>query len=164
MSTFFLGLGSNQGDRFENLKKAIEALQACGEVKQTSSVYETAPKYESNQPKFLNLVCELDSELAAVELVDAVKVIEQELGRVKTYPNGPRIIDIDLLYSPNESFSDSNLQLPHLRIEERAFVLIPWAEISPTLRLEHLSATVTELSNRLGEDLKSEVIIYKSLS
>jgi 2-amino-4-hydroxy-6-hydroxymethyldihydropteridine diphosphokinase len=162
MSIFYLGLGSNQGDRKANLDNALKALGACGAVGSASSIYETEPKYDSDQPKFLNMVCELDSELVAIELFEAVKTIEQELGRVPTHKNGPRVIDIDLLFSADEEYSDEVLQVPHPKFSERAFVLVPFAEMAPLVFIPQLSSTVQELLSKLDKSLIAEVQAIKA--
>lgn len=160
MSSFYLGIGSNQGDRLNNIKSALTALADCGDITAISSVYETEPKYEVKQPKFLNLVCLIDSELAAIELFEAVKMIEQQIGRLETYKNGPRIIDIDLLYSPEETYSDEILKIPHAKLAERAFVLVPFAEIAPSLNLSNLGCTVAKALSALDKKLLDEVSLY----
>ena len=161
MSIFYLGLGSNLGDRHSNLKEAVKALSSCGEIKLLSSVYETEPKYYCEQAKFLNMVCELESDLAAIELFEAVKTIELELGRIATHQNGPRLIDIDLLFSPDEEYSDEKLQIPHLRLAERAFVLVPFAEIAASLYIPQLAGSIQSLLMKLDQNLINEVQIIK---
>ena len=159
MSMFYLGLGSNQGDRLNNLAKAVSELGNCGEVQELSSIYETVAKFKEDQPKFLNMVCSIESELAAVELFEAVKSIEQLLGRVATERNGPRVIDIDLLFCPDESFEDENLKLPHRGLAERAFVLVPFAEIAPQVFIE--SKSVAEMLAQLDQKLVQEVEVFR---
>jgi 2-amino-4-hydroxy-6-hydroxymethyldihydropteridine diphosphokinase len=156
MSIFYLGLGSNQEDPKLNLSKALVALESCGQLLSVSSVYETEPKYEVSQAKFLNMACAIDTELAAIELFEAVKTIEQELGRITTYKNGPRVIDIDILFSEDESYNDESLQIPHSRLAERAFVLVPLNEIAANIEIPSLGK-ISDLLASLDSHLLSEV-------
>jgi dihydropteroate synthase/2-amino-4-hydroxy-6-hydroxymethyldihydropteridine diphosphokinase len=130
---YFLALGGNQGERLANIKAAIEGLQKHGEITCCSCIYETEPKYEVEQTKFLNLVCCLKTSLSPSDLHSATLQIEKEVGRTQTYRNGPRVIDIDLLYSSSGEFKSDRLTLPHPRIKERAFVLLPLGEITKNL-------------------------------
>lgn len=159
MSIFYLGIGSNQGERHQNLKNAIVALQDCGDLLITSSIYETDPMYETSQDKFLNMACVIETKLAAVELFEAVKTIEQQLGRVETFKNGPRVIDIDLLCSDEETYSDANLQIPHPRLVERAFVLVPLFEIAPDLEISSFGK-ISDLLLRLKPNELQEVKLF----
>ena len=161
MSIFFLGIGSNQGDRLANLQSAIKMLSNHGTIIKNSSIYETEPKYHCEQPKFLNMACEINSDLSPIALFHCVKNIESELGRVTTFQNGPRVIDIDLLYSPEHTHSDSLLELPHPRLSERAFVLIPLAELTQSLILNKNLYRIDDLICSLDQNLISEVQLIK---
>jgi 2-amino-4-hydroxy-6-hydroxymethyldihydropteridine diphosphokinase len=134
----YLGLGSNEGDRHENLRAARDALGAHGvEVVATSSVYETAPQGEVlEQPDFLNACLRVRTALGAEELLDAVKTVERELGRAPGgVRHGPRPIDVDVLLLGDSEFRSERLSLPHPEILSRRFVLEPLLELDPELAL-----------------------------
>jgi 2-amino-4-hydroxy-6-hydroxymethyldihydropteridine diphosphokinase len=127
----FVGLGSNLGDRLANLKAAVNALRASAgiEVVRNSSVYETEPVGVEDQPRFLNAVVELRSELSALDLLGRLKAIEAEVGRKPAERWGPREIDLDLLLYGNEAIDSGELEVPHPEMKRRAFVLVPLLEI-----------------------------------
>ena len=131
--TAYLGLGSNLGDRHENLDKAIDYLSQRLKVSQVSSVYDTEPMGNPEQPRFLNMVCQVYTRLAPHELLLLAKGIECKLGRVPGKPNAPRPIDIDILLYGQQVIKTPDLVIPHPRLTRRAFVLIPLAEIAPEL-------------------------------
>ena len=162
MDTVYLGLGSNQGDRLNNLIEALKRLKNSANITKCSSIFETEPKYDDQQPKFLNMACELKSNLNVLELFKTAKRIEVEIGRTPTHRNGPRLIDIDLLFAPDQEHSDEVLQLPHLRMHERAFVLVPLAEIASMVTVPRYQLKVQEMLDQLDNRLISEVHIFKS--
>jgi 2-amino-4-hydroxy-6-hydroxymethyldihydropteridine diphosphokinase len=128
----FLSLGSNIGDRAENLKQAMAALEGRGvRIRRESSVYETEPVELREQAWFLNSVVEVETELNACELMKALLEIERSMGRERRVPKGPRVIDMDILLYGNEVVREEGLQIPHPRMAERRFVLVPLAEIAP---------------------------------
>src|SRR5689334_8064880 len=129
--TIYLGLGSNQGDRRGNLAAALQHLREVINIQAISSVYETEPIGYLDQPRFLNMVCSGKTWLPAEELLTYVKAIEVTLGRQPTFRNGPRAIDIDILLYDDIQLEQENLVIPHPRMTERAFVLVPLAEIAP---------------------------------
>ena len=129
----YLGLGSNMGNRQDNLDRALDFLSQRLRVEKVSSVYDTEPVGNINQPRFLNLVCQVYTRLAPRELLTLAKGIEKKLGRVLGRPNTPRPIDIDILFYADQVIETPELIIPHLRLTERAFVLIPLAEIAPDL-------------------------------
>ena len=130
----FLALGSNLGDRRAALDAAIAGLAAGGvAITARSPIYETAPMYVTDQPAFLNMAVGGETTLNAFALLDLAKGLETEIGRVPSFRNGPRAVDIDLLYLGEEQLDDPRLTLPHPRIDERAFVLAPLADIAPDL-------------------------------
>ena len=131
--TIYLGLGSNLGDRKANLKKALQLLGQTLSVEQLSSVYETPPVAHEEQPLFLNAVCRVATEIGPFQLLSLIKGIEVALDRVPSFPNAPRTIDIDILLYGNLVIEAPQLLIPHPRLEERAFVLVPLAEIAPDL-------------------------------
>ena len=129
----YLGLGSNLGDRRANLARAVERIGAARltAIAARSSLYATAPVGVTDQPEFLNAVVEVRTALEPVELLDACLGIERELGRIRTVRWGPRTIDIDVLLVEGIALDEERLTLPHPRMTERAFVLVPLAEIAP---------------------------------
>jgi len=133
----YIGLGSNLGNRKENLMKAVECLRAHSEieVEALSSVYETAPVGVKDQPSFLNMVVRIKTALEAGNLLQTLQRIEERMGRRRTKRWGPRVIDLDILLYDRKSIRSSCLQVPHPRILERAFVLIPLLEIDPGISL-----------------------------
>ena len=130
----YLSLGSNVGDRAENLNAAIERLRAFGEVVAVSSFYETEPVEFTAQPWFVNCAVAVSTEKAPRELLAGILEIEQKLGRRRGQKKGPRIIDIDVLLFGDAIVEDSGLTIPHPAMHERRFVLEPLAEIAPDVR------------------------------
>jgi 2-amino-4-hydroxy-6-hydroxymethyldihydropteridine diphosphokinase len=129
----YLSLGSNMGDRQHNLNEAIELLSQRAKMFEVSSTYETEPVGNPDQPRFLNLAVRIQTRLAPLELLTLVKGIEAKLGRTKDKPNAPRPIDIDILFYGDQVIKNRQLTVPHPRLAERAFVLVPLAEIAPKL-------------------------------
>jgi 2-amino-4-hydroxy-6-hydroxymethyldihydropteridine diphosphokinase len=128
-----IGLGGNVGDPVSAIRAAIDALQnrRIVEIRAVSSFYRTAPWGVVDQADYANACAIGATRLAPLELLDAVKQIERDLGRVETIRWGPRVIDIDILFYGDESFADARLALPHKDLLRRDFVLIPLAEIAP---------------------------------
>lgn len=152
----FLSLGSNLGDRKNNLEKAIQFLKSEEKifVEKISSVYETKPWGETNQPDFLNLALVLKTELAPCELLDVTQSIEKKLGRERKKHWGERTIDLDLLLAKKNGeeifLKTERLILPHPYLCERAFVLIPLREIAPTLKI--FDKSIDEWCARVNAD------------
>ena len=148
----FIGLGSNMGDRAEHLRTAVRALNATPdiEVAQVSSIYETEPVGGPSQPDYLNAVVEIDTQLGPRAIFEACMTIEHALGRERSSEEhwGPRAIDLDLLTCGDLVVSDPDLEIPHPRIAERAFVLVPFSEIAPYVEIVGLGK-VHELEERL---------------
>lgn len=140
----FVGLGSNLGDREENLGAALNRISALDatRVVAVSSFLETPPWGVEEQPPFLNAVAEVRTALGPLELLRAVKAIEAALGRVPSYRWGPRLIDIDLLVYGERSLSTAELTLPHPNILDRPFVWEPFEEIAPEVVEKLRRATV----------------------
>ncbi len=135
MNTAYISLGSNLGDRAENIKKAIEILKAEEKikVKKESSIYETEPIGGPLQGFFLNKVIEIETSFTPLHLINFLKETEKKLGREKREKWGPRFIDLDILFFNDLILKDVDLEIPHPRLTERKFVLVPLAEISPEL-------------------------------
>lgn len=131
--TVYLALGSNLGDRLANLKQAIAALTPQMEVKAKSSVYETPPWGYADQPKFLNQVLKVKTYVDPEPLLKHLKRLEVALGRKETFPNGPRLIDMDILFYDDLVLNGASLVIPHPRLHERGFVLLPLMDINPDL-------------------------------
>ncbi len=129
----YLGLGSNLGDRKANLEKALQLLGERLHIEQVSSIYETEPVGHAEQPMFLNVVCRAETELGPLQLLSLIKGIEATLGRVPSFANSPRSIDVDILFYNDLCMETADLTIPHPKIKERAFVLIPLFEVAPQL-------------------------------
>ena len=144
----YLALGSNLGNRLENLKQAIVSLTPQLEVKSKSQVYETPPWGYEDQPKFLNQVIKAETYLDPERLLKHLKRLEVALGRKNSFPNGPRSIDMDLLFYDDLVLNKPSLVLPHPRLHERAFVLLPLMDIAPDLVHPVTGKTVREMAEQ----------------
>ena len=145
MSIAYLGLGTNLGNRKENLSKAIEAISLKMSISKQSSLYETTAWGYTDQPDFLNQVIQVETELSPLRLLNFLKKTELKLGRVENFRYGPRLIDIDILFYDDLVITTSRLQIPHPMLPERAFVLVPLNEIAPGYIHPVLKKTVAEL-------------------
>ncbi len=142
----YLSLGSNLGDREANLRGAIAALAPAGvRVLRQSSIYETEPQDVPEQPWFLNLAVEAETELEPDELLARLEKIETRLGRRRSQPKSPREIDLDILLYDDAVLKTPSLEIPHPRLAARRFVLEPLAELAPDLRLPVIGRTVSEM-------------------
>lgn len=145
----FIGLGSNLGNRIENLRKALLMLKANGvEIVKVSGLYETDPvETEEPQPPYLNAVAEIVTDLPLTKLLDFLEEVERRLGRMEKGKKKPRTIDLDILWAEGERVKSERLTVPHPRLWERAFVLIPLSEIVGELDGE----SVTKMAQILAE-------------
>jgi 2-amino-4-hydroxy-6-hydroxymethyldihydropteridine diphosphokinase len=141
----YLALGSNLGDRLANLQNTIRALPPEVDVTAQSPVYETPPWGYQEQPVFLNQVIEALTALPPEKLLAYLKNLEEQLGRTPTFNYGPRLIDIDILFYDDLVYRSPDLVIPHPRLSERAFVLVPLANLSPDLRHPVTGSTVKEM-------------------
>ncbi len=151
MVTVTVGLGSNLGDRLLQLSLAREVLRHTLDHIRCSPIYETAPWGVLDQPPFLNAVCQGTTTLQPDSLLNLLKQTEQQLGRVAARRWGPRAIDLDLLFYDELLLNTPTLTVPHPRLHERAFVLVPLADLAPTLVHPRMGATIAEL--RAGVDI-----------
>lgn len=147
--TAYLSLGSNVGDRFQNLREATARLREVGDVLAVSPLYETEPVEFTEQAWFLNCAVALNTDLEPRELMARLLGIEREMGRERTVKKGPRTIDIDVLLFGDEVISTPELTVPHPAMHQRRFVLEPLAEIAPGVRHPVLKKSVSELLSGL---------------
>jgi len=135
MPICYIGLGSNLGDRDKNIRLALDKINQLKDTKVTkfSSIIETEPVGGPPQAKFLNAAIEIETQFSPRELLTNLQDIEQKLGRVRTVKNGPRTIDLDILFFNNKKINEQDLIVPHPKILEREFVLTPLREIAPEI-------------------------------
>jgi 2-amino-4-hydroxy-6-hydroxymethyldihydropteridine diphosphokinase len=145
MHTTYLALGTNLGGRMDNLRRAVAALSPTLLVTSLSFVYETPPWGYADQPAFLNMALAAETDLEPLALIAFLKKLETDLGREKTFRNGPRLIDMDILFYDDLNFEQADLTIPHPRLHERAFVLVPLNDIAPELTHPVLKRTVRDL-------------------
>jgi len=156
----YLSLGSNRGDRVANLRRALEELDKAGvRVHRVSSFYKTEPVDFGPQAWFLNCAVEASTEFMPMQLLKAVKSVERTLGRRPGVSKGPRPIDIDILLYENVVVRTAALTIPHERMNERRFVLVPLRELTPTTRHPVSRRTVTEMLHDSPD--MSQVVRYK---
>jgi 2-amino-4-hydroxy-6-hydroxymethyldihydropteridine diphosphokinase len=145
----YLGLGNNTGDREANLEAAIQSLPPKVEVLRRSPIYQTPPWRYTDQPDFLNLVIEGATQLSPTGLLNYLKDLEKEVGRTASFHWGPREIDIDILLFGTEIFSSPQLTIPHPQMHNRAFVLVPLADLVPDLVHPVLNQKISDLASAL---------------
>ncbi len=136
MPAVFIGLGSNLGDREDYINKAISCLKETSNitVEKVSKIIETEPQDAAGQRKYLNAVIKLETNFAASDLLKELQAIEDSLGRIRSFKNAPRRIDLDILLYGEEMIDESELKVPHPRMFERKFVIEPLLEIEPELK------------------------------
>ncbi len=153
MPRAWIGLGSNLGDRLGYIRKALASVERIPETALTavSSLYDTAPMGREDQPRFLNAVAEVTTELDPAALLGELRAIEDCCGRIRRDVWGPRTLDLDLLVYDDVRVSSDELTVPHPRLAERAFVLVPLAEIAPEVAVPGLGRDVSALLSELGD-------------
>ena len=134
MIVTYIGLGSNLGDSRQILAEAVQKLATLGQVK-TSNLYQSPPMGPQDQPNYLNAVVQLNTDLAALSLLDRLQAFEQDAGRVRLRHWGERTLDLDLLLYGNEQIQNERLTVPHVGVLERDFVLIPLLDIDPEMQV-----------------------------
>jgi 2-amino-4-hydroxy-6-hydroxymethyldihydropteridine diphosphokinase len=148
----YLSMGSNLGDRAKNLHAAIAAMRNAGiTVTRISSTYETEPVDYLDQPWFLNMAVEAETELVPRALLQTLRAIEAKMGSKKRIAKGPRLIDVDILLYANEVIDTAELQIPHSRMHLRRFVLEPLAEIAPNVRHPISGLRVSEMLDQTSD-------------
>jgi 2-amino-4-hydroxy-6-hydroxymethyldihydropteridine diphosphokinase len=145
LTPVYLSLGSNLGDRKSLLESVQSALPPDILVRQASSLYETEPWGYLDQPDFLNQVLLVETHLSAMDLLSYTKALEKEIGREPNFRFGPRLVDIDIILYGDQIIQEPGLEIPHPRFQERAFVLVPLAEISPELKIPGTDRAVMDL-------------------
>jgi len=142
----YLGLGSNIGDGIAHIQRAFELLEAGGcNVRRVSSFYKTEPVGLRDQPWFINCVAEVETGLSPRALLRAAKSFESAMGRQRTFPGGPRLIDIDILLYEDAEVNLPTVTIPHPRLGERRFMLVPLKELAPTARHPISKKTVSQM-------------------
>ena len=150
MAQVYLGLGSNKGDRLENMRAALKFLAPHMEVAKVSRVYESMPMYKEDQDLFLNAALHGRTELLPQDFFRQIKQVEQALGRTEGERNGPREIDIDILLYDDFVHTTPELTIPHPRMHERLFVMVPLEEIAPVVSHPIHGRPIIEMREELG--------------
>jgi 2-amino-4-hydroxy-6-hydroxymethyldihydropteridine diphosphokinase len=145
----FLGLGTNLGDREANLRTAKGKLSSQVKIVKESPIYVTPPWGYEDQPDFLNQVIQVTTRLEPTQLLDYLKGIEDDMGRKATFRYGPRLIDLDILFYGQRVIREESLQIPHPRLHERAFVLVPLHDIAPDFVHPILRETIRDLLSKV---------------
>ena len=152
LSVAYIGLGSNLGDRIANLRAAINAIRHLGDLIAVSSVYESEPfGVEDDQPMYLNMTMAIRTHLRPIELLSELLDIERANGRIRNRPNESRTLDLDILMIDDTIMETPELVMPHPRMHERAFVMLPLAEIAPDLVHPKSNRTVSEIVSKLSD-------------
>ncbi|WP_112179209.1 MULTISPECIES: 2-amino-4-hydroxy-6-hydroxymethyldihydropteridine diphosphokinase [Paraliobacillus] len=160
MKVAYIALGSNIEPRYSYLKKAIKELEQIAKVVvlNKSDVYETVPVGYTDQANFLNMVIEIETSLSAFNLLDSCQAVEGKLGRNRDIRWGPRTIDLDILLYNKENMKTDKLIIPHPRMHERAFVLVPLQDVNPNIHIQSINKDVSRILNDLPTEEKRGVI------
>ncbi len=159
MTVAYIGIGSNVGDRVENLRQALEYLDGVMLLERLSATYETAPKYVLDQPPFLNMAVGGDTPLEPLHLLGQLKKFEIDIGRVPNEERyGPRAIDLDILFYGSDVVNESGLSIPHPLMAEREFVLRPLADIAPNFQHPVLGCSVAKMLSLLEGEPEAQVV------
>ena len=154
MKDIYLLIGGNMGDRVASMKEAVEQIgKRCGQILHQSGLYETAAWGNTDQPDFLNQAIQIQTGSGPHDLLKTILSIEKNMGRFRNIPLGPRIIDIDIVFFDNQIISDAGLEVPHPRMSQRRFVLVPLNEIAPDFIHPVLKITVRELLKNCDDPL-----------
>lgn len=152
MSTVYIALGANLGNREANLRMALRAITRMARVQAVSALYESEPEGGADQPPYYNAVCRIETGLEPVPLLRFLKGLEQEIGRRPTSePRGPRPIDLDILMFDDRVVDSDDLVIPHPRMTSRPFVLTPLAELAPDMVVPGTAETVSALTKKARE-------------
>ena len=159
MTVVYIGIGSNVGDRVENLRQALRCLDGIMSLERLSATYETAPRYVIDQPSFLNMAVGGDTPLEPLLLLEQLKKIEIDIGRVPTEKRyGPRAIDLDILFYGSDVVNEPGLSIPHPLMAEREFVLRPLADIAPNFRHPVMGRSVAEILSMLEGEPEAQMV------
>ncbi|WP_114572205.1 2-amino-4-hydroxy-6-hydroxymethyldihydropteridine diphosphokinase [Exiguobacterium flavidum] len=160
MNIVYIALGSNIGDRKVHLETALSALRENPDIGkiEISSIYETAPVGYLDQDSFYNMAARVETTMAAEELLALLQEIELKEGRKRVIKNGPRTLDLDILLYNTDDIHSEGLSVPHPRMHERAFVLVPLAELAADYYMEKQGATIGELLHRLPKKERADVV------
>jgi 2-amino-4-hydroxy-6-hydroxymethyldihydropteridine diphosphokinase len=157
MNKVFLLIGGNMGDRLQNLHQAIALLSAaCGPVIQQSAVYETAAWGKTDQAAFLNQALLITTTLTPHELITTILSVEEKMGRRRMEKNGPRVIDIDIIFYNDLVMHEPHLTIPHPQLQNRRFVLVPLCELAPEFVHPVFHKTIARLLAECGDELGVE--------
>lgn len=149
MVRVYLGIGSNLGNKIENIRESIRYLRKISKIVKISPVYKTEPVGYKNQDWFLNCVVEIETKLPPLKLLSFLKTIEKKLKRKRTIRHGPRTIDIDILLYGNDIIKTKNLIVPHARMHRRLFVLEPLSKLNPKTIHPKLKKSINELKSKI---------------
>ena len=157
MNLVYLSIGTNLGNKIENLKNAISRLSSIVTINSISSVYETEPLNVQKQDNFLNIAIEVQTNFPPLELIEKLKKIESEMGRVLSESNKPRIIDIDIIFYNSIILDEVRIQVPHPRAHKRAFVIFPIMDLNPAFVHPILNKSLMEISKNLSNQRISKL-------
>ncbi len=163
MSIIYIGLGTNLGNREANLELAIKLLAPEIRLRKVAPTYETEPMYRLGQPRFMNTVVSAETDLSPEEVLTKFKAVEKSMGRQKGERNGPRVIDLDILFYDDLVMDTPMLTIPHARMHERAFVLAPLSRIAGGMMHPRLKKTINQLKSELGDFSEKIVKIDQSV-